>query len=149
MTMVPEDSFRTGNRFLLAEASQGLCRPPPPTPAEPRPKLVHADADVTDDLLNAFVDLSVTNYTFEDDLREEHDFGNFGLAGRGASISRKGAYEFCTDFVVNSSVAVECGKYFDRNIMNAIDICMRGENHSTIMYILWWQKSFVPSLTLT
>ena len=42
---------------------------------------------------------------------------------------------FCTDFIVNSSVAKECGRFFDRDIMVALDICING-NYDEICLLL-------------
>ena len=34
------------------------------------------------------------------------------------------AFDICTKVVINSSIAIACGPYFDRDIMHAIDICV-------------------------
>lgn len=59
--------------------------------------------------------------TSEDDVEVIIDYPT--LSG----LTEESIFELCTDVVVNSSVAKRCGKYFDRDIMHAIDMCVVGE----------------------
>ena len=40
------------------------------------------------------------------------------------------AFESCTETLINSSIATTCGPYFDRDITNAVDICIHDTNVS-------------------
>jgi hypothetical protein len=42
-------------------------------------------------------------------------------------LTEESIFSLCTDVVVNSSVAKKCGRFFDRDIMNAIEMCVLGE----------------------
>ena len=35
------------------------------------------------------------------------------------------AFDACTSAIINSSIAVSCGPYFDRDIMHAMDVCVQ------------------------
>ena len=43
-----------------------------------------------------------------------------------SGLTKDQAFKLCTDIIINSSVAAECGPYFDSNIMIALNICMQG-----------------------
>jgi hypothetical protein len=35
-------------------------------------------------------------------------------------------FDICTEALINSSIAIACGPFFDRDIMHAMDICIQG-----------------------
>ena len=43
-------------------------------------------------------------------------------------VSNLDIREFCTNLLINSSIAKTCGPYFDRDIMHAIDICSHSKH---------------------
>ena len=108
--------------------------------------LLQISEDMTGELLNVFHDFTSSNYTFEEDsvtneqrkrndqyykLIQEIDTNEVHdkyLNSR--EMNRDQIYKFCTNSVVNSSIAVSCGPYFDQDIMNAIEICFNGEDKS-------------------
>ena len=109
--------------------------------------LLQISEDMTGELLNVFHDFTTSNYTFEEDsvtneerkrndqyykLTQEIDTNEVHdkyLNSR--EMKRDQIYKFCTNTVVNSSIAVSCGPYYDQDIMNAIELCFNGEDKST------------------
>ena len=45
-----------------------------------------------------------------------------------SGLSEEEVFQICSDVVVNSSIAKACGRFFDRDIMQAVDICVMGKN---------------------
>ena len=94
-------------------------------------------------LLNVFHDFASSNYTFQEDYATDQDMLYNENYLKSRMINRSDwykhnndntvegmdhaqIYELCTGSVVNSSVAISCGPYFDQNIMHAIEICYHG-----------------------
>ena len=44
-----------------------------------------------------------------------------------SGMTEENVFRLCTDVLVNSSVAKKCGRFFDRDIMHAIDMCVVGK----------------------
>ena len=100
--------------------------------------------DITGRLLNVFHDFTSSNYTFEEDfatqqemLKNEEYFSINDVNGpewerqsndnQPDDLSHHQIYDLCTKTIVNSSVAIACGPYFDQDIMHAIEICYQGK----------------------
>ena len=108
--------------------------------------LLQISEDLTGELLNVFHDFTSSNYTFEEDSvtneqrkRNDHHYkitqeiGTYEVYDKDLNsheMNRDQIYKFCTNTVVNSSIAVSCGPYYDQDIMNAIEICFNGEKKS-------------------
>ena len=108
--------------------------------------LLQISEDLTGELLNVFHDFTSSNYTFEEDSvtneqrkrNDQHhkviqeidtyEFHDKDLNSH--EMNRDQIYKLCTNTVVNSSIAVSCGPYYDQDIMNAIEICFNGEDKS-------------------
>ena len=99
--------------------------------------------DITDRLLNVFHDTSSSNYSFEEDfvtrqdILENEKYFSTITAERlqwkkplnnteDGDMNYSQTYDFCTEKIVNSSIAIACGPYFDQDIMHAIEICYQG-----------------------
>jgi len=41
-------------------------------------------------------------------------------------MSEEKVFQICSDMIVNSTIAKACGRLFDRDIMQAVDICVMG-----------------------
>ncbi len=39
----------------------------------------------------------------------------------------RSAFDACASALVNSTVAVECGRFYDRDIMLPLDVCIKGQ----------------------
>jgi hypothetical protein len=51
-----------------------------------------------------------------------------------SGLTEEFVFRLCTDVLVNSTVAKKCGRFFDRDIMHAIDMCVVGK--STLRYFV-------------
>ena len=49
-----------------------------------------------------------------------------------SGLTEESVFGLCTEVVVNSSVAKKCGRFFDRDIMHAIDMCVLGELNNAL-----------------
>ena len=107
--------------------------------------LLQISEDMTGRLLNVFHDFASSNYSFSEDYvtqleRTEND--QYYEAKHKTQIENKKGQEnnfvlnkmsyedinkLCTSTIVNSSIAVNCGPYYDQDIMNAIKICYDGK----------------------
>ena len=101
---------------------------------------------MTGKLLNVFHDFASSNYTFDEDYvtnkdrkyNENYHNGENNIQakinkfkendGAWKEMDTDQIYKLCTNTVVNSSIAISCGPYYDQDIMNAIDICFNGKN---------------------
>ena len=108
--------------------------------------LLQISEDLTGELLNVFHDFTSSNYTFEEDsvtndqrkrndqhYKEIKEIGFYEVHDKDLNsheMKRDQIYKFCTNTVVNSSIAVSCGPYYDQDIMTAIEICFNGEDKS-------------------
>ena len=108
--------------------------------------LLQISEDMTGELLNVFHDFTSSNYTFAEDSvtneqRKRNDQNYKVTQGMDTyevhdkdlnshEMNRDQIYKICTNSVVNSSIAVSCGPYYDQDIMNAIEICFNGEEKS-------------------
>ena len=104
--------------------------------------LLRAPEDITDRLLNVFHDFTSNNYTFHEDyvtqdeiMKNENYYLTRNKAFERAErynttneeiVRESQIYDLCTGVIVNSSIAVSCGPYFDQDIMHAINICYQG-----------------------
>jgi len=43
-----------------------------------------------------------------------------------SGMSEEKVFQICSDMIVNSTIAKACGRLFDRDIMQAVDICVMG-----------------------
>ena len=110
------------------------------SPIEPRPPHVRADCsaisgnrqgltkavDITEDVFNVF-------YQFDKTKRPDESLRGGGGGPILASfptpelaLTRDQVFTRCTDVVINSTIAIECGPYFDSDIMVALNMCMEG-----------------------
>ena len=108
--------------------------------------LLQISEDMTGELLNVFHDFTSSNYTFEEDSVTEEQRKRNGQHYKviqeidtyevhdkdlnSHEMKRDQIYKLCTNTVVNSSIAVSCGPFYDQDIMNAIEICFNGEEKS-------------------
>ena len=109
--------------------------------------LLQIPEDVTGSLLNVFHDFASSNYTFEEDFATQQEilFNDNYYARSNISqpewnerqnnivaknMNHGEIYDLCTSSIVNSSIALSCGPYFDQDIMNAIQICYYGKADS-------------------
>ena len=44
-----------------------------------------------------------------------------------SGLTEERVFQHCTDVLVNSTLAKKCGRFFDRDIMHAIDMCVVGK----------------------
>ena len=105
--------------------------------------LLQITDDITGNLLNVFHDFESSNYTFKEDYVTIHEMlenqkyytsSNMSQSGWqnrqsdnvSENVNHEKIYELCTTSIVNSSVAISCGPYFDQDIMHAIEICYYG-----------------------
>ena len=55
----------------------------------------------------------------------------------GAGLSQEDIFQLCSNMLINSSIAIACGPFLDRDIMHSMDICISGifYVHNFLMYI--------------
>ena len=100
---------------------------------------------MTGRLLNVFHDFASSNYSFPEDYvtqqertendkhyKARHETQTESRKGQETNFSSNGMryddiYKLCTNTIVNSSIAVNCGPYYDQDIMDAIKICYDGK----------------------
>ncbi len=99
--------------------------------------LLQIPEDMTGRLLNVFHDFESSNYTFNEDFVTLQEILDNQKYYTSTNLSQSGwqnqqynnisddndhekIYEICTNTVVNSSIAISCGPYFDQDIMNAL-----------------------------
>ena len=44
----------------------------------------------------------------------------------GAGLSKEDIFQLCSNMLINSSIAIACGPFLDRDIMHSMDICISG-----------------------
>ena len=54
----------------------------------------------------------------------------------GAGLSQEDIFQLCSNMLINSSIAIACGPFLDRDIMHSMDICISGifYVHNFLMY---------------
>ena len=50
-----------------------------------------------------------------------------------SSLRKNEIFKFCSNVLINSSIAIACGPYLDRDIMYAMDICISGNYTNSII----------------
>lgn len=76
-------------------------------------------------------------YTFDGDLVDngQHEMERYLTYPTPSGLSEEEVFQICTDAIVNSSIAKACGRFFDRDIMQAVDICVMGKKVKVFLLI--------------
>ena len=45
----------------------------------------------------------------------------------GAGFTKEDIFQLCSNVLINSSIAIACGPFLDRDIMHSMDICISGK----------------------